>query len=92
MKCNNIILKTTNNTHLINLSNMRINKSFYLSGLLALALTSCKTAHQSYLQDLSTLQPITNVDHLPARTSALEEKDLQRWSHLDILRPFLGCL
>ena len=86
MKCNNIILKTTNNTHLINLSNMRINKSFYLSGLLALALTSCKTAHQSYLQDLSTLQPITNVDHLPARTSALEEKDLQRWSHLDILR------
>src|SRR5690606_18397295 len=65
---------------------MKINKSIYLSALLALALTGCKTVPTSYLQDLSTLQQIETADHLPARTSSLEEKDLQRWSHLDILR------
>ena len=65
---------------------MKINKSIYLSGLLALALTSCKTAQTSYLQDLSTLKPIESADQLPARKSALAEKDLQRWSHLDILK------
>lgn len=65
---------------------MRINKSIYLSALVALALTSCKTAQQSYLQDLSALKPIESADHLPARKSSLQEKDLQRWSHLDILR------
>jgi len=65
---------------------MRINKSIYLSALVALALTSCKTAQQSYLQDLSALKPIETADHLPARKSSLQEKDLQRWSHLDILR------
>src|SRR5690606_40864797 len=31
-------------------------------------------------------QVIETADHLPARTSSLEEKDLQRWSHLDILK------
>src|SRR5690606_36683590 len=65
---------------------MKINKSIYLSALLALALTGCKTVPTSYLQDLSTLQQIETADHLPARTSSLEEKDLQRWSPLDILR------
>lgn len=65
---------------------MRINKSIYFSALVALALTSCKTAQQSYLQDLSALKPIETADHLPARKSSLQEKDLQRWSHLDILR------
>ncbi|HUH26469.1 MAG TPA: hypothetical protein VLY87_07565, partial [Flavobacterium sp.] len=65
---------------------MRINKSIYLSALVALALTSCKTAQTSYLQDLSALKPIESADHLPARKSALKEQDLQRWSHLDILR------
>ena len=65
---------------------MRINKSIYLSALVALALTSCKTAQQSYLQDLSALKPIESADHLPVRKSSLQEKDLQRWSHLDILR------
>lgn len=65
---------------------MKINKSIYLSGLVALALTSCKTAQTSYLQDLSTLKPIETADQLPARKSTLSEKDLQRWSHLDILK------
>lgn len=65
---------------------MKINKSIYLSALVALALTSCKTAQQSYLQDLSSFKMIESADHLPARTSSLPEEQLQRWSHLDILK------
>ncbi len=65
---------------------MKVNKSIYLSALLALALTSCKTVKSSYLQDLSSLEMIETADHLPTRTSALSEKDLQRWSHLDVLK------
>lgn len=65
---------------------MKVNKSIYLSALLALALTSCKTVKSTYLQDVSNLQMIENADHLPTRVSALSESDLQRWSHLDVLR------
>ena len=65
---------------------MKVNKSIYLSALLALALTSCKTVKSTYLQDVSNLQMIENADHLPTRVSALSENDLQRWSHLDVLR------
>ena len=65
---------------------MRINKSIYLSALVALALTSCKTAQKSYLQDLSTFKAIETADHMPTRKSALAENDLQRWSHLDVLK------
>src|SRR5690606_28598034 len=65
---------------------MKINKSIYLSALVALALTSCKTAQTSYLHDLSSLKMIETADHLPARKSALPETQLQRWSHLDILK------
>ncbi len=63
---------------------MRINKSFYLSAVLALALTGCSSTQS--LSDLSKLKPITNVDNLPVRKSKLEDKELQRWSHLDILK------
>lgn len=65
---------------------MKINKSIYLSALVALALTSCKTAQTSYLQDLSALKPIESADQLPTRKSALAESSLQRWSHLDVLQ------
>ena len=64
---------------------MKINKPIYLSALVALALASCKTAQTSYLSDLSALKPIETVN-LPARKSALPENELQRWSHLDILK------
>ncbi len=48
---------------------MKINKHLYLSALVALALTSCKTAQTSYLQDLSALKAIENADHLPTKKS-----------------------
>lgn len=65
---------------------MKINKSIYVSALVALALTSCKTAQTSYLQDLSALKPIQSADHLPTKKATLPESELQRWSHLDILK------
>ncbi|RRA91085.1 S8 family peptidase [Paenimyroides viscosum] len=65
---------------------MKINKHLYLSALVALALTSCKTAQTSYLQDLSALKAIENADHLPTKKATLPETSLQRWSHLDILK------
>lgn len=65
---------------------MKINKAFYLSAVVALALTGCSSTQQYYLPNITNLEPITNADHLPTRTSDLSEKDLQRWSHLDILR------
>lgn len=65
---------------------MKINKSIYLSALVALALTSCKTAQTSYLQDLSAFKAIENADHLPTKKATLAESSLQRWSHLDILK------
>lgn len=65
---------------------MKINKSIYVSALVALALTSCKTAQTSYLQDLSALKPIQSADQLPTKKATLQESELQRWSHLDILK------
>lgn len=63
---------------------MKYTKPFYLSAALAVALTSCKSVQS--LPDLSEMKPITAVDHIPTRNSELSEEQLQRWSHLDILR------
>ncbi len=63
---------------------MKITKPFYLSAVFALALTGCSSTQG--LTGLSKLKPITNVDHIKPKKEALAEKDLQRWSHLDILR------
>lgn len=60
---------------------MRLLKPIYLSATLALALTSCGGAKMA-----TSHQAITDVTNLPQRTSALPEAQLQRWSHLDILK------
>lgn len=59
---------------------MRLIKPIYLSAALALALTSCGGAK------IVSNTPIQGVDNLPKRTTELSEEQLQRWSHLDILR------
>ncbi len=63
---------------------MKYTKPFYLSAALAVALTSCKSVQS--LPDLSEMKPITAVNHIPTRTTDLSEEQLQRWSHLDVLR------
>lgn len=61
---------------------MRLIKPIYLSATLAFALASCGGAKVA----TSKMATITDVDHLPKRTTELTEAQLQRWSHLDILR------
>lgn len=60
---------------------MRLLKPIYLSATLALALTSCGGAKLT-----TSHQAITDVNNLPKKSTALSETQLQRWSHLDILK------
>ena len=54
-------------------------KPLYLSLALALVLSGCGSAKM-----VST--PVENIDRMPLKTSPLKEKDLQRWSHLDLVK------
>jgi subtilisin family serine protease len=60
--------------------NMRILKPIYLSGAMTILLSSCGGA-----QSIVTTNP-SNIDALPLKTTKLAEKDLQRWSHLDLAK------
>ena len=59
---------------------MRNLKPIYLSTALAILLASCGGAKQL----IST--PIENIDALPLKVMPLAENDLQRWSHLDLVK------
>lgn len=54
-------------------------KPLFLSLALALVLSGCGSAKM-----VST--PIENIDRMPLKTTPLKEKDLQRWSHLDLVK------
>lgn len=54
-------------------------KPLYLSLALALVLSGCGSAKM-----VST--PVENIDRMPLKTTPLKEKDLQRWSHLDLVK------
>lgn len=54
-------------------------KTLYLSLALALVLSGCGSAKM-----IST--PVANIDKMPLKTLPLKEKDLQRWSHLDLAK------
>lgn len=58
---------------------MKTFKPFYITAIAALALASCGTPKM-----IST--PIENVDNQPLKITTLAEKDLQRWSHLDLVQ------
>jgi subtilisin family serine protease len=51
----------------------------YLSLALAIVLSGCGSAKM-----VST--PIENIYRMPLKTTPLKEKDLQRWSHLDLVK------
>lgn len=55
---------------------MKINKFPFLTLVVAMALTSCGTSK------IATY----NVDQMPLKNAKLTEQELQRWSHLDILK------
>lgn len=58
----------------------KIFKPYYLSAALALVLASCGSAGKM----VST--PVENIDKMPLKTTPLKEKDLMRWSHLDLVK------
>ena len=57
-------------------------RPLYLSLGFAFALASCGTQKM-----VST--PVENIDNLPLKTTPVAEKDLQRWSHLDLVKDTL---
>lgn len=59
---------------------MKLIKPLYLSAALAIALTSCST------QKTSVYAPISAPDNMPVKVGKLAEKDLKRWSHLDLIK------
>ncbi|CAM3554886.1 S8 family peptidase [Flavobacterium gelidilacus] len=59
---------------------MRTFKPFYVSAALALLLASCGGVSQM----VST--PVENIDAIQTKTTKLTENELQRWSHLDLVK------
>jgi subtilisin family serine protease len=58
---------------------MKLFKSYYLCAALAFALASCGTQKM-----VST--PVENIDKMPMKVGKIAEKDLKRWSHLDLAK------
>jgi subtilisin family serine protease len=60
---------------------MKIVKQSVLSVFIAVAFASCGGAQKAII----STNPI-NIDKLPLKTTVLSDKDLQRWSHLDLTK------
>jgi len=64
---------------------MKFIKSLFVVSVMALVVVGCGTTKNTIaFLDLSNAKPIT-VENAVKRSSPLEEKYLQRWSHLDLL-------
>lgn len=65
---------------------MKFTKPLFISSVMALALAGCSTTKSTvaYL-DLTSAKPIT-TEGVVKKKSKIEENDLQRWSHLDLVR------
>lgn len=59
---------------------MRILKPIYFSGAIALMMASCGGTKGIVSTNTA------NIDALPLKTTKLAEKDLKRWSHLDLAK------
>ena len=59
---------------------MRILKSVFAASLLAISISSCKAPAALVSTN------VKNIDKQPYKTTKLAEKDLKRWSHLDLTR------
>ena len=54
-------------------------KPLFLSSAIALVLAGCGSAKMVSV-------PVESIDKMPLKTTPLAEKDLQRWSHLDLVK------
>ncbi|GAA4067942.1 S8 family peptidase [Flavobacterium cheonanense] len=60
---------------------MKLIKPFFISAIVALALTSCSPS----LAPMVGTNP-ANIDKTPLKTTPVKEDDLKRWSHLDLVK------
>ena len=60
---------------------MKLIKPFFISGVVALALTSCSPSLAPMVGTNSA-----NIDKTPLKTTPVKEDDLKRWSHLDLVK------
>ena len=58
---------------------MKLIKPFFISAVVALALTSCSPS----LAPMVGTNP-ANIDKTPLKTTPISEADMLRWSHLDL--------
>lgn len=59
---------------------MKFTKSFYIAPVVALALVGCGAP-----KGIVSVDP-SKIDMMPLKTTKLAEKDMQRWSHLDLVK------
>uniref|UniRef100_UPI00374D1157 S8 family serine peptidase n=1 Tax=Flavobacterium sp. TaxID=239 RepID=UPI00374D1157 len=59
---------------------MRIVRSIFISGVIAFTLASCSAP-----KGMVGTNP-ANIDKMPLKTTPISEKDLNRWSHLDLAK------
>jgi len=65
---------------------MKFSESLFIVSVMALVVSGCHTTKNTIaFLDLSNAKTIT-VENAVKKNSVLEEKDLQRWSHLDLLK------
>lgn len=64
---------------------MKFIKPVFISSVLALALTGCGTTNTAPKLNLSNATPIT-IEGAVKKQGKIEEHDLQRWSHLDLVK------
>lgn len=64
---------------------MRFTKPLFISSVMAFALAGCSTTKNQTALDLSKT-PMITADGAVKKKGKIEEKDLQRWSHLDLIR------
>src|SRR5690606_11944687 len=62
---------------------MKLTKPLFISSVMALALAGCGTTGS--VLNLSEATPIT-IENAVKKQSKIEENDLQRWSHLDLVQ------
>jgi len=59
---------------------MRILQTITFTGAIAMMIASCSAP-----KGIVSVDP-AKVDQMPLKTTPLAEKDLQRWSHLDLVK------
>ena len=70
-----------------------VNKNYYFSALLALALVGCKSTQtlqtsvkENYSLNISEKSLLNAPNYFSKKKAELAETDLQRWSHLDLVK------